>query len=159
MIKKVCINAENQATFICDACGHARVADVGSHAAYGKPVKVKCTCQCGHQFTVILEKRHILRKSTNCAGAFVHFDDYGEKTEGRMKVVDISRTGLKLQVNNDYNLRIGDRIDVEFRLDDVHRTLIQKRVVIRNIDRGYVGTEFADKDEFNKALGTYLMRQ
>jgi hypothetical protein len=45
---------------------------------------------------------------------------------------------------------------LEFRLDDAHRSLLQKKVIVRSIDDMYVGVELAMTEATDKALGFYL---
>ena len=77
-----------------------------------------------------------------------------------MTVVDISRGGLQLQLNQAPRFKIGDTIYVEFSLDDQLRTLIEKDVVVRKIDGNKIGTEFLtalhNSNPADKALGFYL---
>jgi len=48
-------------------------------------------------------------------------------------------------------------LEIEFRLDDVKKTLIKKKAVIRNIENSYIGTSFLHTEREDKTLGFYLM--
>ena len=48
------------------------------------------------------------------------------------------------------------QILVEFYLDDNLRTLIKKKVIVRNIAGPTIGTEFAPTEAVDKALGFYM---
>jgi hypothetical protein len=47
-------------------------------------------------------------------------------------------------------------MQLEFHLDDAHRTLIKKTVIIKNQRDLFIGAEFAPFDTVDKALGFYL---
>jgi hypothetical protein len=144
------------ATFICPKCQKSKTVNVSKYARLDKIVKVKVTCPCGYGYTSILEKRKKYRKQTNIPGSFVQLTD-GRQTGGSlMTVTDLSTSGLKLQINTQHNCTVGDVIIVEFRLDDANRTLIKKKVIVRNIVGKNIGTEFAPTEALDKALGFYL---
>jgi hypothetical protein len=73
-----------------------------------------------------------------------------------MTVEDISSTGMKLKLNAPQGFTVGDHMEVDFSLDDKHRTLIKKRVIVRNIIGPFVGVEFGPAEALDKALGFYL---
>jgi hypothetical protein len=78
--------------------------------------------------------------------------------EFSMKVTNISRFGLEFNCSESEILKVGDRIEVEFRLDDKSRSLIRKKSIIRKIEGKTVGAEFSFPDEYDKTLGFYLFR-
>jgi len=47
-------------------------------------------------------------------------------------------------------------LKIEFRLDDAQRSLVQKKVIVRNVSDNFIGTEFAVTEAIDKALGFYL---
>ena len=158
MAKKTYVTDDNKATFVCDVCQHARIADVSRYKNIGKALTVKCKCKCGHQFAVTLEKRGILREPVNLAGTYTHISSLGDKIEGSMTVRNLSRKGLQLELNTDLDFQVGDTLDVDFRLDDVSRSPVLKTVIVRNVQERKLGTEFSDTEGFDKMLGLYLMK-
>jgi hypothetical protein len=86
----------------------------------------------------------------------VRLVDGRQTVGGLMTVKDLSTTGLKIQVDSEHNCIVGDIVQVEFCLDDSHRTPIQKRVIVRNIAGSNIGTEFLPTEAIEKALGFYL---
>ena len=157
MDKKAYITDDLTATFECDKCGHARIEDVSRYVNVGRAMRVRCTCRCGHSFSVTLEKRKLVRKACEFMGRYTRRDDYGEVTRERVRVINISRGGLRLDLMGEKSLDVGDRLEVEFRLDDEQRSEIRKTVVVRNISESTIGTEFADSEELDKVLSMYLM--
>ena len=156
MTEKVYITSKQMATFICPQCQKSKTVDVSKYANLDKIVKVKVTCPCGYGYTSILEKRKKYRKKTNLPGSFTRLIDGRRVGGGLMNVKDLSTSGLKIHTNAQHNCSVGDLVLVEFSLDDSHRTLIKKKVIVRNVVGQYIGTEFAPTEAIDKALGFYL---
>jgi hypothetical protein len=156
MVEKVYITSKEMATFVCPQCQKSKTVNVSQYANLDKIVRVKVTCPCGHAYTSILEKRKKYRKETNLPGSYFRIVDGKKIGNGLMLVRDLSNTGMKLQINGEHDCAVGDVLQVEFRLDDTHRTLVTKKVIIRNISKPYLGTELAPTEAMDKALGFYL---
>ena len=102
-------------------------------------LKINSRCPCGHVFKSFLERRKHYRKELKLAGSFVRFVSGKPAGNGNMIVRNLSLTGMNLEIYENLDLSEGDELQVEFRLDDVKNTLIKKKVVIRNIKKGYIG--------------------
>lgn len=157
MTQKVFITSNNTATFVCPQCGNTSVADVAKYASMDRKVTVNCKCICGHNFKVSLEKRRQYRKATDLPGEYSYEMPNGELDKGIMRVVDISSNGLKLKLSVERKFTGGERLRVEFHLDDKRRTFIDKQVIVRNVKKNLVGTSFAPNEGDDPALGFYLM--
>ena len=156
MIEKVYITSRQMATFICPKCQKSKTVNVSQYANLDKIIKVNVKCPCGYGYTSILEKRKKYRKETNLHGSYIRIVDGKEAGNGLMVVRDLSTTGMKLQINGAHDCVAGDILKVEFHLDDTQRSLVKKKVIIRNINGKEVGTELAPTEAFDKALGFYL---
>ena len=53
-------------------------------------------------------------------------------------------------------MQCGRCFKVEFYLDDFQRSLVRKKVIVRNIFKSEIGTELAPTEAVDKALGFYL---
>lgn len=157
MTQKVFITTKNTATFVCPECGNTSIANVSKYAAIDKKVSVNCKCICGHQFKVSLEKRRQYRKATNLPGVYYYEKGHGDVDKGNMRVVDISSNGLKLKFNVERHFDGGERLRVEFHLDDKRHTFIKKEVIVRNTFNNLVGTSFSPHEGDDPSLGFYLM--
>ena len=103
-----------------------------------------------------MERRKHYRKEINLMGTFVRYVDDKPTGGGNIVVKNLSLTGLKFEVFGNHNLSAGDVLEIEFRLDDIKKTPIKKKVAIRNVKNSYIGTEFLDNKE-DTDLGFYLM--
>lgn len=156
MTQKVFITGENMATFVCPKCEKTRTVDISRYQGLDQAARVKAKCACGHSYSVILERRRQYRKEVNFSGAYTR-KKTGEK--GTMVVKDISRTGLKIKLNLNRDIEIGEKLVTEFSLDDRQRTQIEKEAIVRKRYRDTLGVEFTSVDPSNaydKALGFYM---
>ncbi|BBO77605.1 hypothetical protein DSCW_50220 [Desulfosarcina widdelii] len=153
----VFISSRNTATFRCPQCGQAKTADVSQYATFGKKVTVTCTCGCGHRFRCRLENRRQYRKGVDLPGRFTLLGEDGTKDTGLVRVVDLSATGLQMQLTVARSFTVGAELIVEFRLDDRKRTPMRKRVIVRNIRGQSVGASFHPNELDDPALGFYLL--
>ncbi len=144
--KKAFINKNNQATFVCPSCGDTKVVDVTKFLAIKKPVRFKRKCRCGQITPFLLERRQFYRKPVDIQGTCRVLKNDAEIP---VRIRDLSRSGLKIDLTADYPVEIGDKLFVEFRLDNKQRTLIQREVVVRKIEGLSLGTEFTSRDPKN----------
>jgi c-di-GMP-binding flagellar brake protein YcgR len=117
-------------------------------------VNVNCKCKCGNTFKVSLERRRFFRKGINLNGQCYYMNSDG--TFFGVTVKDISRSGLKLMMNAEHNISIGENLKVTFILDDRPETKIHRNITVRAINGKYVGAQFPSSEHYDK-LGQYLM--
>ena len=156
---KVFISSEGEATFVCPQCERSRTVAVAANAKLSRAARVRVKCPCGHHFPVTLERRRYFRKSVNLSGAFFQTVNGRHVDRGEMAVRDLSRTGLRIRLNENRPLQVGDTLLVEFHLDDRQHSLIRKESIVRRIDGFDLGTEFAAPevtDANTRAIGFYL---
>ncbi len=183
MIKKVSINSDNKAVFVCPECKTSKTVDVSKYENIDKAVTVKVKCQCNHTYTVVMEKRERLRKETELYGVYTKLGSETDGQKGLLTIKDVSRSGLKSKLtlmrlkikqhdlsgredkggsfdfemqNSEIDLDVGDKLLVEFHLDDGQRSLIKKEAIIRWINMPYIGVEFSSSELFDKALGFFM---
>lgn len=157
MVEKVYITDANKATFICPQCEKSLTVDVTKYAQMDQTVKVKSKCSCGNTWTSILEKRKQYRKGVNLEGIYKRFLDGKEADRGKMLVIDVSAGGVKIKLEVARDFKVGNTLDIEFKLDDNKQTLIKKTVIVRNGSGNYYGAAFKDADSYDPVLGFYLM--
>jgi hypothetical protein len=153
MTEKVFVSEKRTATFVCPECKRTKTTDVSAYLKSDKLIKVKCRCTCGHAYSALLERRKFFRKETSLPGVYTSV----KKERRPMTVMNLSRTGLKFKLHASDTLKAGDRLVVEFNLDDPQQSLIRKEVIVKNIKNSNIGAAFVSTDEYDK-LGFYLMR-
>jgi hypothetical protein len=163
MTVKAYINNDQTATFVCPQCQKPKIMDVSKYAARNTQIKLKVTCGCGHQYVAHLEKRKKFRKQTNLDGIYKYTfktpDNKISEGIGKMTVTDISFTGLRVKVHSPPRFVAGDKLTVEFKLNDVNQSLVRKEVMVQNINGLSAGLAFIFNDPYDTALGFYLLSQ
>lgn len=158
MAHKVFLSDDNTADLVCSACNRYYKKDMSRFLDIDSSTKIKIKCKCGHTWRIVLEKRKFFRKKTNLPGTYKYQVTGQKATTGTMSVLDISRTGLKLKVNGRHQLKNGDWIEVEFRLDNQVKTLINRIVNIKNVNGPYVGASFREMKTFDPIIGFYMLQ-
>jgi hypothetical protein len=142
MVERVFPTESNTATFICPQCKKSKTVDVSKFSLTSRTVKINSTCSCGHKWTTVLDKRRLYRKTVNLIGVYDHIRDGKVVDRGGMKVLDLSFSGVKMKLNVERDLQVGENFRLEFHLDDVKHTLIKKEVIVRNVSGVYIGATF-----------------
>lgn len=153
MTEKVFIGSNDMATFKCPECMKTKTANVSRFRNIQKAVHVKCKCPCGHTYSVLLERRKHIRKNIHFSGTFIHENGVDR---GTMDIMDLSRSGLKIKTNFQTKTQVGDKMRLEFILDDKQHSKVSKDVIVRSINGLYLGTEFVSLEHYDK-LGSYLL--
>jgi hypothetical protein len=183
-IKEVTINEENVAEIRCSKCLKIRSVDMSKYKTMDRVIKFKAKCSCGHSDTVLLNRRDKFRKQTDFFGVYTNMSSGKEGQKGEMTVLDVSRAGLRMEISqvklkvkeHDVSvvtgeqtsfehkikkpvdeINVGDKLFVEFRLDDTKKTLIKKEVLIRWMKMPYIGVEFSSKSLYEGSLAFYMM--
>lgn len=160
MSERVYITSKQMITFTCPECRLPRVVSIAEHRELEKAVSVKVTCKkCGHKYRATIERRQQYRKPVNLPGTYTHRVNGRMRGKGYMTVVDLSRTGLKLKMSDKGEFAVGDRLVLEFTLDDANHSIIKKEVEIKKVDRTDLGVAFLSMHPSNpsdKALGFYM---
>jgi len=153
MVEKIFLGNSTSATFVCPECERSRTSDVSKLLTAEAQLKIKCTCKCGHVFSVVIERRKYYRKTLALSGVVFSSDS---ERKFIMAVKDLSRSGCRIKVNSSFPFSVEDTIRVEFNLDDKDRAFISKTAVIRSINGPTLGLEFTEIEKYDK-IGQYLM--
>lgn len=140
------------ATFVCPECGKEKTADVSKYRSELRLIKVGCKCPCGHGFSVFLDRREYERKNVTLTGTYILLYNGREMNRGPMMVMNISRTGLQMNVFKERQVEIGDRLIVKFNLDNEEKTPIQQEVIVRHFEDLLIGVEFFSPSHIDETL-------
>ncbi len=156
---KLFITQDNKATLACPACERSRTIDASPYMTMSRVVRIRVKCPCGHAYTAQLERRRYFRKTVRLQGQYRQAPGGRHLGRGAVAILDLSRSGVKMRLANDNTVRIGDRIIVEFKLDDRKRSHVRQETVVRRVDGADLGAEFAPTDPADpntKVIGFYL---
>ncbi len=152
MVTKIYINTDFNAAIPCPKCKKAYQKNVKKFIGYHKEVRLKYTCRCSHQFYVWLERRRFIRKPKNLKGYLVDSDK-----KIPLRVVDISRYGVKIKLSPEHLPETGNILTIEFVLDDPGYSKVKKQVkVVRVLLPNTVGCEFLTAEHYDR-LGKYFL--
>lgn len=140
-ITKIVSPNNKTAAFICPRCEILTVEDISKYFHRNSEATVEIQCKCGHKYRVFLERRQYYRKKTNLSGTMTRV-----RTENLMKVVDLSKTGIRVKVDRKHDFKVGDHLYLEFNLDDEKKKKIIKKVAIKTIDGSFIGAEFFESE-------------
>ncbi|MBT8351812.1 MAG: PilZ domain-containing protein [Deltaproteobacteria bacterium] len=158
-MQKVFVSSDHTITFKCPKCNEPKTVDVSSHENLEKAERVKVKCACGNIYFALIEKRKQFRRTTNFPGTFTHIVSDIPKDKGTMVVTDVSRTGLRIKINTKRDFFLGDKLMVEFHLDDKNKSLIKKECIIKKdfgLEFGIEFTSVHPSDPSYRAIGFYM---
>ncbi|MFW6081200.1 MAG: PilZ domain-containing protein [Desulfosalsimonas sp.] len=162
MTVKAFLTSDNTAAITCPVCQKSVTKDVSRFKDADKYIKLKAHCPCGHSYTVFLERRKQYRKTVSLRGIYKHHDPDAASVNGQhwgsMTVVDISRTGIRMKLGVMPRFKVGDRISVEFRLDDANNSLIKRDVIVQNIKENHVGATYSMPQSYDNIIGFYMLK-
>ena len=154
---RIFINDRGEGTFICPACNNGVIKDLSQFAQTRTAVRLKCKCSCGNSYRVLLERRRHFRKPVNLVGMYFFQGGKGTPVKGLIKIRDISQSGIQFSVNSMPEFEVGDKLTIEFTLDDDERSQIREAGIVQRIESNIVGLDFKTTDHYGK-LGRYLFR-
>ena len=160
------VKQDNSAIVTCPHCEIRYTVNAGKVKTRGRTSKLRC--KCGHSFSVFFEFRENPRRELYVDGYYRPIREVyvrgGARTaptsEGLIAVLvqNISRTGIGFVVPTGHELKVDDRIEIMFTLDDAEGTRVERTAVVRRLAEGnYLGCEFTDVGHFDKDTGFLVM--
>ena len=160
------VNLHNSATVICPHCEIRYTVNAGKVTTRGRRYKLRC--KCGQSLSVFFEFRENPRRELYVDGYYRLIREVYVRgtvrtdatSEGfvRVLVQNISRTGIGFIVPTGHELKVEDRLEIMFTLDDAERSRIERNAIVRRIAEGnYLGCEFTDIGHFDKDTGFLVM--
>ncbi|MDD9303345.1 MAG: hypothetical protein HUK40_13810 [Desulfobacter sp.] len=153
MKQRVTISSLDTAQLTCPECRRTKTLQLSEYKLIKRHTRVKDTCQCGHVFMVILEKKSSRKNATCLAGTFSARGHI--QCAGKMVIKRLNSNGLTLKTNIGQKLLPGLGLSLEFVLDDAKQSVAQKDVRILAKNGQYLTAEFTSKEHFDN-LGPYL---
>ncbi len=166
--QKVFIGSKDTVSIVCPDCLHSITVP-----AYNllKKRRFKAMCVCGTVFGVELEGRKKFRKNTALDGYCEKFASaagndfpgiHWETASVHYKkpncvVKNISMTGLGFTVSGPMSFVPNDYVQIQFRLDDSARTLIQRNLLVRFVNGSYIGCMILSDENTDNKITWYLL--
>ena len=136
------VNGEELLTFQCPFCERSLSVSLVNF----EKVKQRCTirrCACSRHFQLILNFRRFQRKEVIIVGEARNLSEHSAGWTV-MKIMNLSRGGLRFKTLEPISMRMGDRIQVRYTLDDPREVLVDREAMVRNSAGDEFGCEFID---------------
>jgi len=153
MEHRVKISTLDTARLTCPECSRSKTLQLSEYKLSKRFNRVKCTCNCGHTYIAVLEKRSGRERTTSLAGTFSTTGK--EQRTGRMVIIRLNSDGLTMRTNMDEKLLPEMTLKVEFVLDDPKQSVVTKDVRVEAKKGRYLTAKFLNKEHFDN-LGPYL---
>ena len=150
-IEKVFVS-KDIATISCPQCAKTKRISASRYSGRKHTLKVKCVCDT--EFLARLEFRKHYRKSTELKGIYRIISE--ASGGGPVVIHDLSRDGLGFSVSGVHSIRVGQRAQIDFVLDNGKNTRLSKECEIRSVSDNHIGCQFIAHQPFEKDLGFYL---
>lgn len=137
----------------CQQCGNH--TELGHHQLPRRRRKLTITCDCGHVFKVVCDRRREARQPLHIEGYL--FASGTKEPRGDITIIDLSISGLRF-VSTRPDIEVDNSFTVGFFLDDASAAWIEQDIVVRGIQASQlVRAEFANPDLYSVDLDFYLM--
>lgn len=100
------------------------------------------------------ESKELKGKEVSLGGRFVRLKT-GES--GHMRVERLALLSIGFRIARSHRIRVNDFLDIHFTLDDLKKNLVERRIVVREINGNFVKADFYNPPPYAKNLGFYLM--
>ena len=129
------ISGKESADLVCPYCKKLSTIAVSnlSHRIY------RAKCKCTNSFLVEFDRREFIRRLTNFIGTYAQMQSF---TNNIINISNVSRGGLGFSRTDRGNIRINDKIIINFNLDNSEHDLIEGAGLVRNICDEQVCVEF-----------------
>lgn len=157
-MEKIFVNDNKTIHVSCPKCGHGRNKDVSKYLdlSLDQAIQFKYHCPCGHSFSLQVERRRYVRKKVNFKGTLIFNRQKYNIMILDILVLDISRYGLKIKLVDKFKIEKGQRITINFQLDDKYRSKVSKEAVVKNLNFPTIGVEFLSHNHYDK-FGAYIL--
>ena len=139
----VSIREGKKVKLVCPSCGFECDADASRFFKIRNKVTFEARCRCGHSWNCRLEKRENYRRSVSLNGTYRYTPQNGYPRTGSLEVLDISLKGLKIRLDRERQIQIGELVEVEFRMDDKDRKIRKRQVIVKNINGRVLGVSIS----------------
>jgi predicted Zn finger-like uncharacterized protein len=165
-IQEVQVGADNTATVTCPHCGLRY--RVNALKVEPRGVSYKLRCKCGKGYSAFFEFREDQRRTLRVNGFYRKVKEVHVRgtmrtvpaSEGgldKMEVRNISRGGMGFVVPTGHDLKVDDKIEVMFKLDDAEGSRVERTAVVRRLAKdNYIGCQFMDVGHFDPSTGLYI---
>lgn len=149
---KTYVRNDDTATVICPACKTVKHVAAGRFRKGKHTITVRCICK--QIFTILFDFRLHYRKQVNLPGTYEIISE-GGIGGGIIQINNISRNGLGFTVSGLHRIEEGQKIRVEWQLNDKKKTILKRVAIVKTVCQNTIGCQLDDHLE-EKDLGFFL---
>lgn len=101
-----------------------------------------------------LEKKQAVGKAVSLGGEFIRLKT---RESGHIRVERLSLSAIGFRISKSHRIQVNDFLDIHFILDDIKKSMVERRIVVRSIKGNYIDADFYNPPPYAKKLGFYLM--
>ncbi len=101
-----------------------------------------------------IKNRQAFGKLVSLGGRFIRLKT---QDSGHIRVEKLSMLTIGFRVSKSHRIQVNDFLDIQFTLDDIKKSLVKRRIVVRKIKGNYIDADFYNPPPYAKNLGFYLM--
>lgn len=101
-----------------------------------------------------IKNRQAFGKLVSLGGNFIRLKT---QDSGHIRVEKLSMLTIGFRVSKSHLIQVNDFLDIQFTLDDIKKSLVKRRIVVRKINGNYIDADFYNPPPYAKNLGFYLM--
>lgn len=110
--------------------------------------------QENERVTAALVKKHASGKAVSLGGEFTRLKT---RESGHIRIERLSMLAIGFRISKSHRIQVNDFLDIQFVLDDIKKSLVERRIVVREIKGNYIDADFYNPPPYAKDLGFYLM--
>ncbi|NOX33174.1 MAG: HDOD domain-containing protein [Deltaproteobacteria bacterium] len=103
---------------------------------------------------VEIKNRRALGKPVSLGGEFIRLKT---RESGHIRVEKLSMLTIGFRISKSHRIKVNDFLDIHFILDDIKKSIVERRVVVREIKGNLINADFYNPPPYAKNLGFYLM--
>lgn len=100
------------------------------------------------------EKEPVFGKAVSLSGEYIRLKT---RETGYFRMERLSMKSVSLKISSPGRIEVNDFLDIKFTLDDLKKSVIERRIVIREIRAACILADFYNPPPYAKDLGFYLM--
>jgi two-component system cell cycle response regulator len=100
------------------------------------------------------KNKQTIGKTVSLKGNFIRLKTGGS---GNIRIEQLTMDNIGLRISESHSMRINEFLDIQFTLDNTKKSLVKRRIVVREIKGNFINAEFYNPPPFSKNLGFYLM--
>jgi hypothetical protein len=135
----VSIKDGKKVKMVCPSCQLQWDADVSKFYDIQNKIIFKARCKCGYSWNCRLEKRQNFRRAVSLPGTYKYVTQNGYSCTGNLEVLDISIRGLKIRLDRERQIQIGEVVEVEYQMDDKVHKIRRRQVTVKNMNGKILG--------------------